>query len=134
MERSDFPADFTFGAASSALQIEGADKLYGKTPSVWDHYIEKYPDNIVNRATIDVACDSYHKFKEDIKMLKAMGATSYRFSISWTRILPMGKLEGGINWEGIDHYNTVLNELKCNGIEPFVTLLHFDSPQALEHS
>nr|BAO04174.1 hypothetical protein [Delphinium grandiflorum] len=130
--RSDFPSDFVFGASSSALQIEGASTQYGKTPSIWDHYTEKYPDNIVNRANIKVACDSYHKYKEDIKMLKAMGATSYRFSIAWTRILPNGNLKGGINRKGIEHYKKILDELHENGIEPFVTLLHFDSPQVLE--
>ncbi|PIA51295.1 hypothetical protein AQUCO_01100260v1, partial [Aquilegia coerulea] len=130
--RSDFPHDFAFGAATSALQTEGAAKLYGKGPSVWDKYIQEYPEKIKNRANIDVACDSYHRYKEDIAMLKYMGVTSYRFSIAWTRILPNGSIEGGINQSGIDHYKDVIKELELNGIEPYVTLLHNDSPQALQ--
>ncbi|PIA51291.1 hypothetical protein AQUCO_01100256v1 [Aquilegia coerulea] len=81
---------------------------------------------------MDVACDCYHRYKEDIAMMKYMGVTAYRFSIAWTRILPNGSLKAGINQQGIDHYNNVLKELELNGIEPYVTLFHFDLPQALE--
>nr|BAO04175.1 hypothetical protein [Delphinium grandiflorum] len=132
VKRSDFPPDFAFGAATSALQTEGAAKLYGKGPSTWDRYIQENPETIQDGGNIDITCDSYHRYKEDIAMLKYMGVTSYRFSIAWTRILPKGSLEGGINQQGIDHYKDVLNELELNGIEPFVTLHHFDTPQALE--
>ncbi|PIA56392.1 hypothetical protein AQUCO_00700604v1 [Aquilegia coerulea] len=132
VKRSDFPADFSFGATTSAVQTEGAARLDGKGPSVWDQYIHEHPKRITGRANVDVACDSYHRFKEDIEMLKYMGVTSYRFSISWTRILPKGSLDGGINQKGIDHYNDILTELEINGIEPHVILLQFDSPQALQ--
>ncbi|KAF5198461.1 Beta-glucosidase [Thalictrum thalictroides] len=132
VERSDFPADFSFGATTSAVQTEGAAKLDGKGPSVWDHFIREHPKRITGRAKVDVACDSYHRFKEDIEMLKYMGVTSYRFSIAWTRILPKGSLDGGINQKGIDHYNDILTELEINGIEPHVILVQFDSPQALQ--
>ncbi|PIA51293.1 hypothetical protein AQUCO_01100258v1 [Aquilegia coerulea] len=132
VNRSDFPTRFAFGVSTSSYQTEGAAKLYGKGPSVWDYYIQQYPGKIKGQANIDVACDSYHRYKEDIALLKYMGITSYRFSIAWTRILPQGSLEGGINQQGIDHYNNVLHELQINSIEPYVTLLHQDSPQVLQ--
>ncbi|PIA56391.1 hypothetical protein AQUCO_00700603v1 [Aquilegia coerulea] len=132
VKRSDFPPDFAFGATTSAVQTEGAGNLYGKGPSVWDQYIQDHPKLVTGKADITVACDSYHRFKEDVEMLKYMGVSSHRFSIAWTRILPKGSLDGGINQQGIDHYNEVLNELEMNGIEAHVILLQFDSPQALQ--
>ncbi|XP_039120839.1 beta-glucosidase 12-like isoform X2 [Dioscorea cayenensis subsp. rotundata] len=89
-------------------------------------------EKIANGDNGDVAIDSYHRYKEDVKIMKDMGLDAYRFSISWTRILPNGSLSGGINKEGVNYYNNLINELISNGLKPFVTLFHWDSPQALE--
>ncbi|CAI0398428.1 unnamed protein product [Linum tenue] len=86
----------------------------------------------MNGSTGDIADDFYHRFKEDIQLMKTIGLDSFRFSISWTRIFPNGKLTGGVNQLGVKFYNDLINELLSNGIKPFVTLLHFDPPQALE--
>ncbi|KAK7858663.1 furostanol glycoside 26-o-beta-glucosidase [Quercus suber] len=121
IKKADFPNDFVFGVSTAAAQIEGSAKEGGRGPSIWDEFARDFP-----------AIDSYKRYKEDVKFLKDLGVHSYRFSISWTRILPNGSLSGGINQEGIDHYNNLINELLLNGITPFVTIFHFDSPQALQ--
>ncbi|XP_062118343.1 beta-glucosidase 24-like [Humulus lupulus] len=131
IKRSDFPKDFLFGAATSAQQIEGSGNEGGRTPSIWDTYAA-IPGNIRDGNNTLIATDSYKRYKEDIKLLKDLGVDSYRFSISWSRILPQGSLSGGINQEGIDFYNNLIDELIANGLKPFVTILHFDTPQALE--
>ncbi|XP_044477546.1 beta-glucosidase 24-like [Mangifera indica] len=131
LKRSEFASDFAFGVATSAPQIEGSTKSGGKGQSVWDYFVEKNPEKIDDRGTLD-AIDSYRRYKEDVKMLKELGVNYYRFSISWPRILPNGSLSGGVNQEGIDHYNSLINELITNGITPFVTLFHFDLPQSLQ--
>lgn len=133
LNRSCFPQGFIFGASSSAYQFEGAAREDGRGPSIWDTFSHKYPGKIKDHSNGDVAVDSYHRYKEDIKIIKEMGLDAYRFSISWSRVLPKGKLSGGVNWEGIRYYNNLINELLINGIKPFVTLLHGDLPQALEH-
>ncbi|KAI5356404.1 hypothetical protein L3X38_009299 [Prunus dulcis] len=130
VKRSDFSSDFVFGVCTAAAQIEGSAKEAGKGPSVWDHHIEKYPERIQDGSNL-TSIDSYKRYKEDVKALKDLGVDSYRFSISWTRILPKGTLSGGVNQEGIDHYNSLIDELLKNGITPYVTILHFDPPQAL---
>ncbi|KAK2648252.1 hypothetical protein Ddye_015741 [Dipteronia dyeriana] len=130
IRRCDFASDFLFGASSAATQIEGSAKDGGRGPSIWDAFVQKYPGGI--RDGSNKAIDSYRRYKEDLKLLKDLGVDSYRFSISWTRILPNGSLSGGVNQEGIYHYNSLINELIKYGIKPFVTILHFDSPQALE--
>ncbi|KAM0972561.1 hypothetical protein ACFX2I_020201 [Malus domestica] len=130
--RTSFPPDFMFGAAGAAYQFEGAAKEGGRGPSVWDTFTHKYPDKIKDRSNGDVAVDSYHRIKEDVGILKDMGWDFYRFSISWSRLLPNGKLSGGVNMEGLNYYKNLLNELQANGIKPFVTLFHWDFPQALE--
>ncbi|XP_008807567.3 furostanol glycoside 26-O-beta-glucosidase-like [Phoenix dactylifera] len=130
--RSSFPPGFAFGVASSAYQVEGAWNEGGREPSIWDTFTHNQPDKITDHSTGDIATDSYHRYKEDVKIMKDMGVDSYRFSISWSRILRNGTLEGGINPEGIKYYNDLINELIDNGIEPFVTLFHWDVPQALE--
>ncbi|MFQ6670090.1 hypothetical protein Gotur_035118 [Gossypium turneri] len=132
IKRSDFPNDFLFGASTAAAQTEGSAKSGGKGPSVWDEFIREYPDRIIDKSNLDVAADSYNRYKEDVSILKDLGVNSYRFSIAWTRILPDGTLSGGINQEGIDHYNRFIDELIENDIKPVVTLLHFDPPEALE--
>lgn len=130
--RSSFPPGFIFGAATSAYQFEGAAAEDGKGPSIWDYYTHKYPDKILDGSNGDVANDMYHRYKEDVKLLKSLGMDALRLSISWPRILPRGKLSGGVNQAGIDFYNNFFDELKANGITPLVTLFHWDTPQALE--
>ncbi|XP_064938332.1 furostanol glycoside 26-O-beta-glucosidase-like [Musa acuminata AAA Group] len=130
--RSSFPPDFAFGAASAAYQVEGAWNEGGREPSIWDTFTHVHPDKIADKKNGDVATDSYRRYKDDIEIMKNMGVDSYRFSISWSRILPKGTIEGGINQEGIKYYNNLINELLKNGIKPYVTLFHWDVPQALE--
>ncbi|XP_045825701.1 beta-glucosidase 12-like [Trifolium pratense] len=132
LNRNDFPKGFIFGTASSAYQYEGAASEGGRGPSIWDTFTHRYPQKIMDGNNGDVAIDSYHRYKEDVGIMKDMNLDAYRFSISWSRILPNGKLSGGINQEGIDYYNNLINELVANGLQPFVTLFHWDLPQALE--
>ncbi|KAJ1409726.1 Glycosyl hydrolases family 1, N-terminal conserved site [Sesbania bispinosa] len=132
LNRSSFPADFLFGTASSAYQYEGAAHEGGKGPSIWDTFTHTHPDRIADHSNADVAIDSYHRYKEDVAMMKDIGFNAYRFSISWARILPRGNLKGGVNREGIAYYNNLINELILNGQQPFITLFHSDLPQALE--
>ncbi|KAK9291175.1 hypothetical protein L1049_009363 [Liquidambar formosana] len=119
--RSDFPGSFMFGASSSAIQTESTPTEGGRGPSINDHYYEGLP-----------GVESYTKYKEDVSCLKNTNMDAYRFSIAWPRILPTGKLSDGFNQEGIDFYNNLIDELISNGIEPFVTLFHFDMPEALQ--
>ncbi|KAJ0973073.1 hypothetical protein J5N97_021032 [Dioscorea zingiberensis] len=130
--RKSFPPGFVFGSATSAYQIEGAWNEGGRGPSIWDTFTQQHPEKIADGSNGNVAVDSYHRYKEDVKLLKDMNMDSYRFSISWSRILPKGSLKGGINQEGINYYNNLINELLKNGITPYVTLFHWDVPQALE--
>ncbi|KAJ4767167.1 Beta-glucosidase [Rhynchospora pubera] len=129
--RSSFPAGFLFGVGSAAYQYEGAPTEDGKGPSIWDTFTHT-PGKILDNSNGDVTEDFYHRYKEDIGNVKKMGMDSFRFSISWPRILPNGSLSGGINRKGVDHYNNVINEVIANGLKPFVTLFHWDLPQALE--
>ncbi|KAH7862453.1 hypothetical protein Vadar_005020 [Vaccinium darrowii] len=130
--RTSFPSDFIFGTASSAYQFEGAWKEGGKGPSIYDVFTHKYPGKFANRSNGDVAVDFYHRNKEDVQLMKFMGMDAFRFSISWTRILPSGKLSGGVNKEGVAFYNHLIDELISNGLKPLVTIFHWDLPQALE--
>nr|Q38786.1 RecName: Full=Avenacosidase 1; AltName: Full=26-desgluco-avenacosidase 1; AltName: Full=Protein As-Glu1; AltName: Full=Protein As-P60; Flags: Precursor [Avena sativa]CAA55196.1 beta-D-glucosidase [Avena sativa] len=130
-KRDWFPPEFMFGAASAAYQIEGAWNEGGKGPSSWDNFCHSHPDRIMDKSNADVAANSYYMYKEDVRMLKEIGMDSYRFSISWPRILPKGTLDGGINHEGIQYYNDLLDCLIENGIKPYITLFHWDTPQAL---
>ncbi|XP_030526659.2 beta-glucosidase 12-like [Rhodamnia argentea] len=132
LNRSGFPPGFLFGTASASYQYEGAAAEGGRGPSIWDTYTHKYPGRIDDGSNGDVAVDSYHRYKEDVGIMKEMGLDAYRFSISWSRILPKGKLSGGVNMEGIKYYNNLINELLAQGIRPFVTLFHWDLPQTLE--
>lgn len=124
-----FPAKFRWGAATSAYQIEGAVNEDGRGQSIWDVFSHT-AGKIANGDTGDVACDSYHRYREDTQLLKAVGANAYRFSIAWPRIFPDGK--GAPNQKGIDHYSRVVDDLLENSIEPHVTLFHWDLPAALE--
>ncbi|GMH30218.1 hypothetical protein Nepgr_032061 [Nepenthes gracilis] len=130
--RQSFPPDFMFGAGSASYQYEGAANEDGKGKSIWDVFTTDYPDKISDHSNGNVATDLYHRFKDDIKLMKEIGLDALRFSISWPRILPQGNLSGGINQVGIQHYNNFIDELLTNGIKPFVTLFHWDLPQALE--
>ncbi|XP_075647171.1 beta-glucosidase 17-like isoform X6 [Castanea sativa] len=132
LSRSDFPAGFIFGGASSAYQYEGAAFQHGKGPSIWDTFTREHPEKIADHTTGDIADDFYYVFKGDIALMKEIGLDFFRFSISWTRILPKGKISGGVNQEGITFYNNLINELLSQGLKPFITLFHWDVPQALE--
>lgn len=120
--------DFLWGSATAAYQCEGAWNLDGKGVGEWDVFSHESPLNI-NKATGDVSCDFYHHYQEDIDLLKEGNQNSYRFSISWCRILPEGR--GKVNQGGIDFYNRVIDYCLSKGVEPNVTLFHYDLPQAL---
>lgn len=124
-----FPADFIWGTATSSYQIEGAAAKDGKGPSIWDAF-SSIPGKTHNGETGLIACDHYHKFKEDIQLMKNMGVKAYRFSIAWARVMPTGKDE--INEAGIQFYSDLIDELIKAGITPWVTLYHWDLPLALQ--
>ncbi|KAL0342701.1 UNVERIFIED_CONTAM: Oleuropein beta-glucosidase [Sesamum calycinum] len=131
--RHDFrDDDFLFGSATSAYQVEGAAAIGGRSMSVWDHLTLGNPGGIDDQSNGNVAADMYHRYKEDIRMMKQMGFNSYRFSISWTRVLPGGRWSAGVNKEGIEFYNNVIDTIIKYEMEPHVTLFHFDLPQCLE--
>jgi len=124
-----FPANFLWGAATAAYQVEGAVNEDGRGVSIWDTF-SRMPGKISQGATGDVADDSYHRYPEDIALMKAIGLHAYRFSIAWPRIFPNGS--GEPNEKGIDHYRRFTEALLEAGIKPFCTLYHWDLPQALE--
>ncbi|MFL0252517.1 GH1 family beta-glucosidase [Clostridium neuense] len=126
-----FPKDFLFGAASASYQVEGAWNEDGKGISNWDIF-SKIPGKTFEGTNGDVAVDHYHRYKEDVKLMAEMGLESYRFSISWPRIIPDG--DGKVNEKGIEFYNNLINECLKYGIVPFVTLYHWDLPQTLEEA
>ena len=126
--RRAFPKGFLWGCATAAYQVEGAAKEDGRGPSIWDTFSHT-PGITANGDTGDVADDSYHLYKEDIRLLKNLGVATYRMSISWSRIFPTGK--GVSNPLGVDYYNRVIDELLANQITPYVTLFHWDLPAAL---
>jgi len=128
-KRVEFPQDFIWGAATASYQIEGAWNEDGKGESIWDRFSHT-PGKVKNGDTGDVACDHYHRWQDDIGLMKEMGLKAYRFSISWPRILPAGRSE--VNQAGIDFYSQLVDALLEAGIEPWVTLYHWDLPQALE--
>lgn len=124
-----FPDNFIWGAATAAYQIEGAYNEDGKGESIWDRFC-RTPGKVQDGDRGDVACDHYHRYRDDIKLMKSISLNAYRFSIAWSRIFPQGK--GQVNQGGLDFYERVVDELLDNGIEPFVTLYHWDLPQALQ--
>src|SRR4051812_49360144 len=123
-----FAKDFAWGVATASYQVEGAATEDGKGPSVWDVFCKR-KGAIFEGDTGDVACDHYHRYKEDVALLKALGVRSYRFSVSWPRVLPNGV--GAVNEKGVDFYKRLLDELAKNDIEPFCTIFHWDYPEAL---
>lgn len=133
ISRSDFKEDFVFGAATAAFQVEGAAAEDGRAPSIWDTFTVQKPTNVKDGSNANVAVNQYHLYRDDVKTMKKIGLDAYRFSISWPRVLPGGRLSAGVNKEGIQYYNNLINELLVNGIEPYVTLFHWDVPQALEN-
>ena len=126
---AEFPKEFVWGAATAAYQIEGGATEGGKGLSIWDVFSHT-PGCTYRGETGDVACDSYHRWKEDLALLQSMHLKAYRFSVAWTRIAP----NGGTDWneEGFAYYDTLVDALLEAGIEPYVTLYHWDLPQALE--
>ena len=124
-----FPKDFLWGAATSSYQIEGAWNADGKGESIWDRFSHT-PGKVKNGDTGDVACDHYHRWQSDIQVLKEIGLKGYRFSIAWPRILPSGS--GAVNRAGLDFYSRLVDGLLEAGIQPFITLYHWDLPQALQ--
>ncbi|MHA2399802.1 MAG: family 1 glycosylhydrolase, partial [Promethearchaeota archaeon] len=115
MTKIEFPKDFLWGTATASYQIEGAWNEDLKGESVWD-MVSHTPGKIRNGDTGDVACDHYHRYKEDIQIMKQLNLNAYRFSISWPRIFPMGR--GSINEKGLEFYDNLVNELIANEIEP----------------
>ncbi|CAH1258256.1 LCT [Branchiostoma lanceolatum] len=126
-----FPDGFFWSTATASYQIEGGWNASGKGESIWDRFSHT-PGKVQRGDTGDVACDSYNKYQEDVQLMKNLGLRFYRFSLSWTRIFPDGTVAGGVNQDGVDYYNNVINELIANGITPMVTLYHWDLPQALQ--
>ncbi|MCF0246066.1 MAG: family 1 glycosylhydrolase, partial [Ileibacterium sp.] len=120
-----FPEGFFWGASTSAYQVEGANLEDGKGPSCQD--VKEVP---ANTSDLTVCADHYHHYKEDIALMAEMGFKFYRFSIAWTRILPKGT--GEVNPKGIEFYNGIIDECLKHGIEPLVTMFHFDMPAALD--
>ena len=126
---AEFPTGFLWGAATAAYQVEGAWNEDGRGESIWDRFAHQ-PGNIKNGDTGDVACDSYHRYREDIALLKRLNLKSYRFSIAWPRIQPVGR--GAANARGLDYYKRLTDAILEAGIRPLPTLYHWDLPQALE--
>src|SRR5580693_4183376 len=124
-----FPAGFAWGAATAAYQVEGAANADGRGPSVWDTF-SRTPGKVRGGDTGDVACDSYHRYREDVALMAALGLDSYRFSISWPRVQPGGR--GPANQRGLDYYRALLDALGEHDIKATVTLYHWDLPQELQ--
>src|SRR5512141_249001 len=124
-----FPDGFLWGTATASYQVEGAVKEDGRGPSIWDTFSHT-PGKVVNNANGDVADDHYHRYKEDVQLMKSLGVKTYRFSIAWPRVFPQGS--GQPNPKGLDFYNRLVDELLANDIQPFATLYHWDLPQALQ--
>ncbi len=125
----EFPPGFLWGAATAAHQIEGSPLADGAGPSIWTRFAHT-PGMMLNGDTGDVACDHYRRWKDDVAMMRELGLQAYRFSVSWSRILPDGT--GKVNQKGLDFYSRLVDELLANGIEPLLTLYHWDMPAALD--
>jgi beta-glucosidase len=129
MSKLSFPAQFQWGVATSAYQIEGAANDGGRGPSIWDTY-SRTPGKVLNGDTGDVACDHYHRLESDLDLIASLGVDAYRFSIAWPRVQPLG--HGAWNEEGLNFYDRLVDGLQARGIAAHVTLYHWDLPQALQ--
>ena len=128
---SKFPKNFLWGVACASYQCEGAWNEDGKGPNIWDDFChDPAANNIKNQDTGDVACDSYHRYREDVALMKQLNIKAYRFSISWARVIPDG--DGEVNEQGLRFYDNLVDELIASGIEPLITLYHWDLPSALQ--
>ncbi len=125
-----FPDGFTWGVASAAYQVEGAAMEDGRGPSVWDAFSRR-PGSVFEGHTGDVACNQYHRYPEDVRLIADLGAQAYRFSISWPRVMPEGT--GSVNEAGLAYYDRLVDELLGRGVQPWATLYHWDMPLALFH-
>ena len=126
---SSLPADFIWGASTAAYQIEGAVREAGRGESVWDRF-SATPGKVRGGDTGEIACDFYHRYRDDVKLLHELGVDAFRFSVAWPRVFPSGR--GVVNEAGLDFYDRLVDTLLEHGIEPFATLFHWDTPQALE--
>jgi beta-glucosidase len=126
---ADFPASFRWGVATSSYQIEGAVAEDGRTPSIWDTFC-RVPGAVTDGVHGDVACDHYHRMPQDVALIKSLGVDTYRFSVAWPRVQPDGR--GAVNPAGMAFYDKLVDELLAVGIDPWVTLYHWDLPQVLE--
>jgi beta-glucosidase len=124
-----FPSDFVWGAATAAYQVEGAATEDGRGESIWDRF-SATPGKVVNGDTGAVACDTYHRYAEDIGLMRSLGIGAFRLSVAWPRILPEGR--GRVNQAGLDFYDRLVDDSLANGLDPYVTLYHWDLPQVLE--
>jgi beta-glucosidase len=124
-----FPSDFVWGAATASYQVEGAATEDGRGESIWDRF-SATPGNVTNGDTGAVACDTYHRYPEDIRLMRALGVAAFRLSVAWPRILPEGR--GRVNQRGLDFYDRLVDELLAEDVVPYVTLYHWDLPQVLE--
>ena len=129
IDTSSFPSDFIWGAATASYQIEGAAHEDGRGESVWDRFCAT-PGKVRAGDTGEVACDFYHRYRDDVRLMRELGIDAFRFSIAWPRVVPDGL--GAVNEAGLDFYDRLVDELLANEIEPFATLFHWDTPQALE--
>jgi beta-glucosidase len=128
-DQPTFPRDFVWGAATASYQIEGAANEDGRGESVWDRFCAT-PGKVRNGDTGAVACDFYHRYRDDVRLMRELGIDAFRFSVAWPRVLPEGR--GTVNAKGLDFYDRLVDELLGNGITPFATLFHWDTPQALD--
>ncbi|MBO2446321.1 family 1 glycosylhydrolase [Actinomadura barringtoniae] len=126
---SGLPPSFRWGVATSAYQIEGATDADGRTASIWDTFSRR-PGAVAGGATGDVACDHYRRMPEDVALIADLGVDNYRFSVSWPRVQPGGR--GPVNAAGLDFYDRLVDELLAAGVDPWITLYHWDLPQELE--
>ena len=124
-----FPPDFVWGVATSSYQIEGAARLDGKGESIWDRFCRQ-DGAIADGSNGDIACDHYHRLDDDLDLIAGLGVDAYRFSVSWPRVQPDG--QGAVNEAGLRFYERIVDGLVARGIKPYLTLNHWDLPQALQ--
>ena len=129
MPEQPFPQGFAWGAATASYQVEGAVTADGRGESIWDRFAHT-PGRVAGGDTGDVACDHYHRYREDVALMGELGLDAYRFSVAWPRVVPTGR--GAVNAAGLDFYDRLVDELCARGIAPHATLYHWDQPQALE--